>query len=155
MNEERPSLSRMEIYSGSFVIFVGIFFLLTSIGPLFQNREAVPFSATELSFMKSMVFGLLNVSGGILLFLFRKPGWILSTASLLAIALFPLIVIFGSFPIVISKESLLPLLFVVLAVMAFLFMFNRTVRRNQRVTNKDYLLTFSGYLVFFAIYYWL
>ena len=52
-------------------------------------------------------------------------------------------------------KKILPLLFVTLAICALVFMFDKTVRKNQRVNNLDYLLTFLGYLIFFSFYYFL
>lgn len=155
MIEERRSLTRKEIYSGSFVIFVGLFFLLTSVAPLFQSREAVPFNPLTKDFLKPAIYSLLNLAGGILLFMRKKPGWTICTGSMFATVLLPLIVIMGSFPIILSRAQLLPLLFVLLAVFALVFMFDKAVRKNQRVNNLDYLLTFLGYLAFFGAYFFL
>ena len=153
--QERKALTRKEIYSGSFVIFVGLFFLLTSLAPLFQSREAVPFNPLKADFLKPTVYSLLNLAGGILLFNRKKPGWAICTGSMFATVLLPLIVIVNSFPIILSRAQLLPLLFVLLAIFALVFMFDKAVRKNQRVNNLDYLLTFLGYLVFFGVYFFL
>ena len=153
--EERAGLTRKEIYSGSFVIFVGLFFLVTSAAPMFQSREAVPFNPLTKNFLKPTFYSLLNLAGGILLFARKKPGWAICTGSMFATVLLPLIVIMGAFPITLSKDQILPLLFVTLAICALVFMFDKTVRKNQRVNNLDYLLTFIGYLIFFGFYYFL
>lgn len=153
MIEEKQRLSRMEMYSGSLVVFVGIFFLFAVLGPLFQNREAVPFNPLTRDFLKLLFYALLNLVGASLFFLRRKPGWAICTGSLFAILLLPMILVFGTWPIVISKEYILPLLFLILAFLALAFMFNKTVRKNHRVNNGDYLITFTGYALFFSVYY--
>ena len=151
MNEDKPSLSRKEIFSGCLIIFVGIFYLMSLAGPLFQPKDAVKFDLLTIQQSKMLLYILLYMGGGLLLFRFRKPGWIITTASLMNIVCIMFYFVVGLLQSGLNIYQLIPFLFLTLAIMALYFMFDKQVRNNQRVNNLDYLLTVIIYLVLLTI----
>lgn len=151
MNEEKASLSRMEIFSGCLLIFVAIFYAMSLAGPIFQPKEAVPLNLLTVQQGKMILYVLMYAGGGMLLFRFRKPGWVIATASLMNIVCITFYFVVGLLQTGINIYQLIPFLFLTLAIMALYFMFNKTVRTNQRVNNKDYLVTVIVYLVLLFI----
>ncbi|MEO6917227.1 MAG: hypothetical protein ABI151_17780 [Chitinophagaceae bacterium] len=151
MNEEKRSLSRTEIFSGCLVIFVGIFYLMSLVGPFFQAKEAVSRTLFTIQQAKMLLYVLLYLGGGMLLLGFRKPGWVITTASLMNIVCITFYFVVGLLQTGLNIYQLIPFLFLTLAIMALYFMFRKEVRINQRVNNLDYLFTVVIYLVLLFI----
>lgn len=151
MNEEKQRLSRMEIFSGCLIMFVGLFYLMSLAGPLFQPKEAVKFDLVTIQQAKMLLYVLMYLGGALLLFKFRKPGWVITTASLMNIVCIMFYFVVGLLQTGLNIYQLIPFLFLSLAIMALYFMFNKIVRSNQRVNNMDYLITVIVYLALLTI----
>ena len=143
------------MYSGSMVIFIGIFYILTLVSSLFQVNT-INFSTTLLVLeLKWLLSGLLFVCGGIFLFMKKQAGWVICAATLLNFV----VIIFSNIVTLSQAGALNPnaaktMFGLVLLLAAFIFLFNRTTRKKFMVTNKSYLLTIGLYLVMLAMTYW-
>ena len=153
MREEQQPISRMEMYSGSLVTFVGIFYLMAILGPLFQQRSALPVSFFTPQQFKMIFFVIFYITGGVLFFLARKPGWVFCAASLLNIVLITAFLLFDSLKSGLNRYQLIPFLFFLLSLLALGFMFNKEVRVRQGVMNRDYLLMLAFYFALLLLTY--
>ncbi len=141
MTREADRLSRMETYSGSMVLFIGLFYLVSVGSVLFQTglHKSGLWGAVEL---KMLLLSLAYLSGGILLFLKKMTGWMICVATLLNYVWVVLVYVLamstaGSF----NAFAAMAIAFFILLVLAFLFLFNGVTRRKFMVNNRTYLFT--------------
>jgi hypothetical protein len=141
------ALNRKEIYAGSMVLFIGLFYMVPLVTPIFQPgfnlRKA--FSLIEL---KMLLLSLFYLTGSILFLRKRNAGWLICAATLLNFLLVPLTFFIsmsqvGNF----TPFAAIVLAFLILLLMSFLFLFKKETRIKYKVNNKTYLLTFGLYII--------
>ena len=152
MSNEDLSPNRKEIFSGSLVMFIGLYYLLTLVSGFLQSTGK-PGSFGILQF-KWLFTGVLYVSGGIAMFRMKRTGWLIVAATLLLHTMLMLLLVFrviaqGEF----NRFHIFPLLFFVIVLMALGFLFQKETRLRFEVNNKAYLLTIGLYLVLVVVNY--
>ena len=142
------SISRKELYSGSMVIFIALFYLISGGLQLWQ-ASAHGFAWLEIKMILLAIFYMVS---GTLLLLQRNVGWIMSTGVLLNFVLVMLVfVISMSQGAVFNGYAAMAIILFFLLLLALIFLFNRRTRKKFSVNNKSYLATISVYLVLIAI----
>jgi len=129
---------RKELYSATMVIFIGLFYLLTS-GITVLQSDIATFNSSEMKMLLLAVFYLFS---GVILLLRKHAGWIFSAAILLNFVFVMLVFIVslsqsGGF----NTYALMAIFLFFLLLLSFLFLFSRDIRRKYEVNNKSYLLT--------------
>ena len=141
------SVSRKELYSGSMVIFIALFYLISGGLQLWQ-ASANGFEWPEIKMLLLAIFYLVS---GTLLLLQRNAGWIMSAGVLLNFVLVMLVfVISMSQGGVFNGYAAMAIILFFLLLLALIFLFNRNTRKKFSVNNKSYLATISVYLLLIA-----
>ena len=140
MTNRSSKPGRKELYSGSMVIFIGLFYLLTIALTVFQ-AEVIKLDPGEL---RMLVLSFFYLASGILFLLRKHTGWIFSAAILLNFVFVMLVFIVslsqsGAF----NTYALMALFLFFLLLLSFLFLFSRDTRRKYGVNNKSYLFTLT------------
>lgn len=148
MINRSTSISRKELFSGSMVIFIGLFYLVPSVLNLFHVK-GYTLLWPELKMLLISVFYILSGS----LFFFKKNvGWIMTAGVLLTFNCILIAIIFRmSQAGGLESFALMAILLFSLLVLAFLFIFSNNTRRKFNVNNKSYLLTIGVYLLLLAV----
>ena len=141
------SVSRKELYSGSMVIFIALFYLV-SVGVQLMQVSQAGFQWTEIKMLVLAVFYLIS---GTLLLLQRNAGWVMSAGVLLNFVLVMLVFIISlSQGIGFNAYAAMAIILFFLLLLAFVFLFSRQTRKKFAVNNKSYLATISVYLLLIA-----
>jgi len=143
MTGRNSDLSRKEMFTGSMIIFIALFYLL-SIGSSVLSAGA----RFDRSDMKMLALALFYLFGGIFFFRKKNAGWIISTAILLHFVMVMLVFIISlSQTGTLNAYSGMSIFLFFLLLLGFLFLFGKQTRRKYMVNNKSYLLTIGIYLV--------
>ena len=150
MINRHTSTSRKELYSGSMVIFIALFYLLL-IG---SNLMHVSISRIDWPLIKMMLLAVFYLLAGILFFRKTNSGWVMSSGILLNFVLMMCILIFtlagsGNF----DRSAAMAIMLFFLLLLAFVFLFSPATRKKYRVNNRSYLLTVGIYLLLLATNY--
>jgi hypothetical protein len=149
MTDKVSRLSRKELYSGSMVIFIAIFYFIlisSSLVQLMTSRSKINFEWEQLKMMLLTTFYFIS---GILFLMKKKSGWVMSAATLLNFILYAILVFWNmsqSFSGFQPSVLILVMTFILL-LLAFLFLFNKNTRKRFQVNNKSYLMMIFVYLV--------
>lgn len=154
-----------EKYAASLVILIGLFFLLMQIFALLSSKEEA-FSQAEGAFVvkkgalfteiRTWVTIVLALTGGILLWKGKRPGWVLGMALLfffIALALYGVVTFAmdntfdNTFKLV---AGLAGLLFI-----GILFLALPSARKKYRVGKRTYLPTLLIFMAIAAVYFFL
>lgn len=155
MTRMTSSLNRKEMFSASIVIFMGLYYIIVFISSFVQARPLNMFTYHFWMELKWFLAGLLFASGGILMFIKKNPGWVITTATLLNFVVIVLVNIISLSQIVkLNAYMAITIGFFVMLVMAFLFLFSRATRLKFMVNNKSYLLTIALYLLMITVTFW-
>ena len=141
------AISRKELYAGSMVIFIALFYLIS--GGLQLSQASA--SGVEWSEIKMLLLASFYLVSGILLLLRRIAGWIMSAGVLLNFVLVMLVfVISMSQGAVFNAYAAMIIILFFLLLLALIFLFNRNTRKKFGVNNKSYLGTIGVYLLLIA-----
>ena len=144
------SISRKELYSGSMVIFIALFYLLL-IG---SNLAHVSIRRIDWPLVKMLLLALFYLVAGILFFSRKTAGWMMSSGILLHFVLTMCVLIFtlaGSG--IFDKSAGMAFILFFLLLLALIFLFSRKTRKKYSVNNKSYLVTIAIYLLLLAVNY--
>lgn len=156
MTERFEPLNRKEMFSASMVVFLGLYYVIIFVLSLLQAKSLQISTQLLMVELKWFLSGLLFVSGGVLMFLKKQAGWVISTATLLNFVLIIFMNILSLSQIgKLNAYIAIVIGFFGLLCMAFLFLFRRPTRLKFRVNNKSYLLTIALYLMLITVTFWL
>ena len=142
------TVSRKVLYSGSMVIFIALFYLISGSLQLWQASAKV-LAWVEI---KMLLLALFYLASGTLLLLQRNAGWIMSTGVLLNFVLVMLVFLISlSQGAVFNTYAAMALMLFFLLLLALIFLFNRTTRKKFSVNNISYLGTIGVYLLLIAV----
>ena len=144
------SISRKELYSGSMVIFIALFYLLL-IG---SNLVHVSIRRIDWPLVKMLLLALFYLVGGILFFRRKPAGWLLTSGILLHFVLTMCVLLItlagsGGF----DKRAGMAIILLFLLLLALIFLFSRKTRKKYSVNNKSYLVMIAVYLLLVAVNY--
>jgi hypothetical protein len=142
------TVSRKELYSGSMVIFIALFYLISGGLQLWQASA----NAIEWPDIKMLILAVFYLMSGTLLLLQRNAGWIMSAGVLLNFVLVMLVFLISlSQEAVFNAYAAMAFLLFFLLLLALVFLFNRNTRKKFAVNNKSYLGTITVYLLLIAV----
>ena len=142
MTNWNTNLSRKELYSGAMVIFIGLFYLLSTAGTI-ANLFSGNYEWKEIKMFALALFYLL---GGILYLWRKNAGWIMTAAILLNFVFIMMVFIISlSQSGGLTSFTLMALFLFILLILSFIFLFDKQTRRKFLVNNKSYLLTLLVY----------
>jgi hypothetical protein len=145
------NISRRELYSGSMVIFIGLFYLVAVASGLFNTRSLTALGWQDI---KQGLLAVFFIISGILFLRKKAAGWIFTAGILLNFVLVIGVIIISlasSGPFV--SYAALQLMLLPLFLLAFIFLFRKETRKKYRVNNKSYLLTLGVYLLVITVYF--
>jgi hypothetical protein len=132
------------MYSGSMVIFIALFYILTTVGSLMT----VPLKVPDWIGIKMIVLCILYGIAAVSFFRKKNLGWVLAAAILLTDLVITIV-----YPLKFSQHSdfnrlaLTALALSVLLVLTFLSLFRKSTRTKYAVNNKSYLSAISVYIL--------
>ena len=142
------TVSRKELYSGSMVIFIALFYLISG------GLQVLQASANGVDWpeIKMLLLAVFYLASGILLLRKRNAGWIMSTGVLLNFVLVMLVFLISmSQGAAFNGYAAMAIILFFLLLLALVFLFNRNTRKKFAVNNKSYLATISVYLALIAV----
>jgi hypothetical protein len=142
------SVSRKELYSGSMVIFIAFFYLISAGLQVWQASA----NGVDWPDIKMLLLALFYLASGTLLLLQRNAGWIMTTGVLLNFVLVMLVFLISlSQGGVFNAYAAMALMLFFLLLLALIFLFNRNTRKKFSVNNKSYLATITVYVLLIAV----
>jgi hypothetical protein len=157
-------LSWREKYAGILVLIIGIIYLLLQVIDFLSSKSnayavkdgAVQISTSELlNHSRTILTILFAITGGILLLKGKRTGWIIGVSILLLLTTILVGIMVASFPIVGIAQKMIGITFIVVLLLALLFLLLPSARMKYKVGKRTYLPTLVIYIALAAMYFFL
>lgn len=145
-------MSRKQIFAGSMVLFIAVFYLIVVVSNRLQQSSGV--GITGWREIKFLLLGIFYAAASILFFLRKTAGWVLCFASLLNVAMIALVFLVNiSQSGALDVSGIMSIFFFILLFMATFFMLQRNTRQTFQVNNLAYLSMIGVYGVLLTLTY--
>ena len=144
MISRRSNISRKEVYSGSMVIFIALFYLLLT-GSNFIHSSI---TRIDWQLVKMSLLAIFYLAAGILFFRRKHAGWVMASGVLLNFVLMMCVLIFtlaGSGSL--DRNAAMVFILFFLLLLALIFNISKETRKKYAVNNLSYLLAIGVYLL--------
>ena len=148
MTTRNTRLSSSELYSGSMVIFIAVFYISTTIGSI----VSAPLKFPDWLDVKMILLCILYVTAAVCFFRKKNLGWVLSAAMLLTYVIITItyLIKFSQYSDF-NRLAIITIAVSLLLALTFLSLFRKSTRYKYAVNNKSYLLAMFVYILLMVV----